>query len=168
MITLINRGVAATAAFARKVASGKLYSVKLASALLVVMGASVMLTTGVEEAAAQSGGSVQVGHSDGNGGGFNVGVGYGTGGGGYGGGYGGASGDPGRGVAQGDYRIHNVTQRMFELLEGNLGALIMVSAGLLAVVSAAFGAYRAAVGLLAVAVGAFVLRSLVTIFFNFE
>ena len=164
MMTLINRGVAATAAFARKIASGKLHAVKLASAMLVVMGVSFMLTAGVEEAAAQSSTTIGVGHSGPNGG-FNVGVGFGSG---SGGAYGGSLGDPGRGVAQGDYRIHNVTQRIFELLEGNLGALIMVSAGLLAVISAAFGAYRAAVGLLAVAVGAFVLRSLVTIFFNFE
>ena len=44
----------------------------------------------------------------------------------------------------------------------------MVTAGLGAIVTAALGAYRAAVGLLVVAIGAFILRSLVDIFFNFE
>jgi len=76
--------------------------------------------------------------------------------------------DPGLGVSEGDFRIFEVTARLFELIEGNLGALIMVAAGLGAIISAAFGAYRAAVGLLVVAVGAFILRSLVDIFFDFE
>lgn len=76
--------------------------------------------------------------------------------------------DPGKGVANGDYRIANFGTMAFELIEGNLGSLIMISAGLAAIIAAAFGAYRAAVGLLVVAVGAFILRSLVDIFFNFS
>jgi hypothetical protein len=42
----------------------------------------------------------------------------------------------------------------------------MVVAGLGAIISAAFGAYRAAVGMLVVAVGAFILRALVSLFFG--
>ncbi|NBW41602.1 hypothetical protein EBR25_11475 [bacterium] len=65
-----------------------------------------------------------------------------------------------------DQRVDNVINAIFVYLEGSFGALIMVSAGLLAIVSSAFGQYRAALGLLAVAVGAFLLRSLVGTFFN--
>ena len=75
---------------------------------------------------------------------------------------------PGLGVAEGDERIFEVSNRLFELIEGNFGSLIMIAAGLGAIISAAFGAYRAAVGMLVVAVGAFILRSLVVIFFTFE
>ena len=55
---------------------------------------------------------------------------------------------------------------LFCLIEGAFGALIMVVAGLGAIVAAAMGAYRAAVGMLVVAVGAFILRSLVSLFFG--
>lgn len=55
---------------------------------------------------------------------------------------------------------------LFQLIEGSFGALIMVVSGLGAIVSAALGAYRAAVGMLVVAVGAFILRSLVALFFG--
>ncbi|MBL7662543.1 hypothetical protein JNK13_07315 [bacterium] len=72
------------------------------------------------------------------------------------------------GVRNEDNRLYEVGDRLFFLLEGNLGALIMITAGLGAIVSAALGAYRAALGLLVVAVGAFILRSLVRMFFNFE
>lgn len=75
---------------------------------------------------------------------------------------------PGLGVDEGDERIEIVTTRIFRLIEGNAGSLIMVIAGLGAIISAAFGAYRAAVGLLVVAVGAFILRALVDIFFNYD
>lgn len=57
---------------------------------------------------------------------------------------------------------------LFCLIEGAFGALIMVVAGLGAIVAAAMGAYRAAVGMLVVAVGAFILRSLVSLFFGAE
>ena len=73
---------------------------------------------------------------------------------------------PGLGTL-GDDRIAEMTSRLFELIEGNAGALVMVLAGIAALISAAFGAYRAAVSLLVVAVGAFILRSLVEIFFNY-
>ena len=51
-------------------------------------------------------------------------------------------------------------------IEGPFGALIMVIAGIGAIVSSAFGQYRAAIGLLVVAIGAFILRSLVATFFG--
>ncbi len=75
---------------------------------------------------------------------------------------------PGSGVAAGDDRIYDMGSRMFELIEGNLGSLVMIVAGLLAIIAAALGSYRAATSLLVVAVGAFILRSLVVIFFDFK
>lgn len=65
-----------------------------------------------------------------------------------------------------DERISEAVNRIFGYLEGSFGALIMVAAGLGAIISSAFGQYRAALGLLVVAVGAFILRSLVSTFFN--
>lgn len=65
-----------------------------------------------------------------------------------------------------DERIDSVINAVFTYLEGSIGALIMVGAGISAIVASAFGQYKAALGLLAVAVGAFVLRSLVGTFFN--
>ena len=58
------------------------------------------------------------------------------------------------------------TNRVFGYLEGSFGALVMVSAGLGSLISSAFGQYRMALSLLVVAVGSFILRSLVTTFFN--
>lgn len=57
---------------------------------------------------------------------------------------------------------------LFRLVEGAFGALVMVVAGIGAIVSAAMGAYRAAVGMMVVAVGSFILRSLVSLFFGIE
>ena len=67
-----------------------------------------------------------------------------------------------------DERVDNVINAIFTYLEGSIGALIMVAAGISAIVASAFGQYKAALGLLAVAVGAFLLRSLVGTFFNDE
>jgi hypothetical protein len=66
--------------------------------------------------------------------------------------------------------IQGAVGNIFALIEGAFGALIMVVSGLAAIVAAAMGAYRAAVGMLVVAVGAFILRALVSLFFgsNFE
>ena len=91
---------------------------------------------------------------------------YNTGGGNYGG-IASAVNLPGSGVVLGDGRFCAATEMIFRLVEGNMGALIMVSAGIMAIVGAAFGAYKAAINLLAVAVGSFILRSLVAIFFNY-
>ena len=74
-------------------------------------------------------------------------------------------------IAQGpgdynDERVGEVINRIFTYLEGSFGALVMVVAGIGAIFSAAMGQYKAAIGLLVVAVGAFILRSLVGTFFN--
>lgn len=53
-----------------------------------------------------------------------------------------------------------------QFVEGSFGALVTVVAGLVAIVSAAMGAYRAAMSCLIVAVGAFTLRTVVEIFFG--
>ncbi len=67
-----------------------------------------------------------------------------------------------------DTLVTGAVGNLFALIEGSFGALIMVVAGLGAIVAAAMGAYRAAVGMLVVAVGAFILRSLVSLFFGTE
>lgn len=54
---------------------------------------------------------------------------------------------------------------LFRLIEGSFGALVMVVAGLGAIIAASMGAYRASVGMLVVAVGSFILRALVSLFF---
>ncbi len=63
-------------------------------------------------------------------------------------------------------RITDVAEIILgSLIEGSFGALIMIVAGLVAIIAAAMGAYRAAMAALVVAVGAFILRSFVNIFF---
>lgn len=69
-------------------------------------------------------------------------------------------------AAYDDELVRNAVGNLFKLVEGAFGALIMVVAGLGAIVAAAMGAYRAAVGMLVVAVGAFILRALVSLFFG--
>lgn len=63
-------------------------------------------------------------------------------------------------------RLEEALQILFAYIEGSFGALVMVSAGIGALLSAAFGQYRATLSLLVVAVGSFVLRSFVTTFFD--
>jgi hypothetical protein len=65
-----------------------------------------------------------------------------------------------------DTLIRNAVGNIFALIEGAFGALIMVISGVIAIVAAAMGAYRAAVSMLIVAIGAFILRSLVSLFFG--
>jgi hypothetical protein len=67
-----------------------------------------------------------------------------------------------------DQRVGQAIDRIFAYIEGSFGALIMIVAGLGAIMAAALGSYSAALGLLVVAVGAFILRSLVATFFNTE
>ena len=55
---------------------------------------------------------------------------------------------------------------VFNWLDGGFGALIMVGAGLLAIVTAAMGAYKAAMACLVVAAGTFILRAFARLFFN--
>lgn len=65
-----------------------------------------------------------------------------------------------------DDRVANSVNAILTYIEGSFGALVMVSAGIGAILSSAFGQYRAALGLLVVAVGAFILRSILATFFN--
>lgn len=65
-----------------------------------------------------------------------------------------------------DDRIVAVMQVILGYLEGSFGALVMVIGGIMAIVSAAFGQYKAALGLLIVACGCFILRSVVNTFFG--
>lgn len=65
-----------------------------------------------------------------------------------------------------DTRVSNSVNMILTYMEGSFGALVMVGAGITAILSAAFGQYRAALGALVVAVGAFILRSFMSTFFN--
>lgn len=65
-----------------------------------------------------------------------------------------------------DVRVAESVNAILTYMEGSFGVLVMVSAGIGAILSSAFGQYRAALGLLVVAVGAFILRSLISTFFN--
>lgn len=65
-----------------------------------------------------------------------------------------------------DTFIKSAVGNLMGLIEGAFGALIMVVAGIGAIIAAAMGAYKAAMGMLVVAVGAFILRSLVSLFFG--
>lgn len=65
-----------------------------------------------------------------------------------------------------DDRIAEAADVMLTYINGTFGALIMVTAGVFAIMSAAFGQYRAALSLLVVAIGSFILRSLVSTWFN--
>ena len=65
-----------------------------------------------------------------------------------------------------DDRITNAVNAIMTYLEGSFGALIMAASGVGAIMSAAFGQYKAALSLMVVAVGSFILRSLIGTFFN--
>ncbi len=65
-----------------------------------------------------------------------------------------------------DSLIRNAVGNILRLLEGAFGALIMVIAGILAIISAAMGGYRNAISMLVVALGAFILRALISLFFG--
>lgn len=77
---------------------------------------------------------------------------------------GGAAG--GRTIRYNDARVTESVNGVLTYLEGSFGALVMVAAGIGAIMSAAFGQYRAALALMVVAIGAFILRSLMATFFN--
>jgi hypothetical protein len=85
-----------------------------------------------------------------------VNIGIGTGGGGVAIGVGG--GNP--------IRYIQACNQLLQLLEGPFGALLTVGAGIGAIVSSAVGGFRTAWTLVVVAVGAFILRSYVTLFFQ--
>ena len=65
-----------------------------------------------------------------------------------------------------DDRLQQAIGVVMGFLEGSFGALIMTASGVGAIMSAAFGNYKAAMSLLVVAVGSFILRSLVSTFFD--
>jgi hypothetical protein len=65
-----------------------------------------------------------------------------------------------------DVKIANAVNAILTYLEGSFGALIMAASGVGAIMSAAFGQYKAALSLMVVAVGSFILRSLIGTFFN--
>ena len=69
-------------------------------------------------------------------------------------------------ITYNDARLAESVNAILTYIEGTFGAMVMVTAGIAAILSSAFGQYRAALGLLVVAVGAFILRSLVSTFFN--
>ena len=73
--------------------------------------------------------------------------------------------DVGGGIAN-DTRLAEGVGKILQLLEGSFGALIMTAAGIGSVIGAAFGAYRTAIGLLVVGLGAFTMRSFVNMWFR--
>jgi hypothetical protein len=70
------------------------------------------------------------------------------------------------GISYNDTQIAQAVVAILTYIEGSFGALVMVTAGIAAILGAAFGQYRAALGCLVVAVGAFILRSVMSTFFN--
>ncbi len=71
-------------------------------------------------------------------------------------------------VKYNDDKVANAVNAIMTYLEGSFGALIMAASGIGAIMSAAFGQYKAALSLMVVAVGAFILRSIMSTFFNDE
>lgn len=71
-------------------------------------------------------------------------------------------------TAYDDRRIANAVSTIFAYLEGSFGALIMAASGIGAIVSASFGNYKMALSCLVVAVGSFILRSMMNTFFNIQ
>lgn len=65
-----------------------------------------------------------------------------------------------------DRKIRIAVCQLFNLIEGAFGGLIMTVAGIGAVIAAAFGSYRVGYGLIVTGVGAFILRSLISLFFG--
>ena len=65
-----------------------------------------------------------------------------------------------------DDQIQKALVAILTMIEGSFGALVMVASGIGAILGSAFGQYRSALGCLVVAVGAFILRSVMFTFFN--
>lgn len=63
-------------------------------------------------------------------------------------------------------RIENAATKLIKAIEGPFGALIMIVAGIFAIVMAAMGQYKIAMSLLVISLGAFILKSIVKTFFN--
>ena len=73
---------------------------------------------------------------------------------------------PGSAIGFNDVRVSQAVNMMFIYVEGSFGALVFVCAGVFAILSAAVGQYRAALALLVVGIGGFILRSILSTFFN--
>lgn len=69
-----------------------------------------------------------------------------------------------------DSLIRNAVGNIFSIIEGSFGALLMVGAGIAAIISAVFGSYKNATSMLILAIGTFALRTAVSLFFgiNFQ
>lgn len=65
-----------------------------------------------------------------------------------------------------DYEIKEASCQLMDLMGGAMGALLTAVAGVGALVGAAFGAYRAATSLITVAVSAYILPTLVSLWFG--
>ena len=65
-----------------------------------------------------------------------------------------------------DDRVSEAADVILTYINGAFGALVMIACGVAAILSSAFDQYRAAMGLMVVAVGSFILRSLVNTWFN--
>lgn len=63
-------------------------------------------------------------------------------------------------------RYSEACNRLLGLMEGGFGALITVAAGVGAIIASAVGGFKMAWTLVVVAVGAFILRAYVTLFFQ--
>jgi len=65
-----------------------------------------------------------------------------------------------------DTLIRNSVANLFRLIEGAFGALLVVGAGIAAIIAGVVGAYKAAFALFVTAIGAFILRAYVSLFFG--
>jgi hypothetical protein len=80
--------------------------------------------------------------------------------------------NPGIGLAEekdvpyDDTLVRNAVGNLYRLIEGAFGALVVVAAGIGAIVAGVVGAYKAAFALFLTAVGAFILRAYVSLFFG--
>jgi len=75
----------------------------------------------------------------------------------------------GGGMMNGPYynaRINNAACRLLALPEGSFGGLIMIASGIVAIVSGALGAYKMALSTLSIGAGAWILRPVVSLFFQ--
>ncbi|MGI6680951.1 MAG: hypothetical protein ACOX3T_05685 [Bdellovibrionota bacterium] len=63
-------------------------------------------------------------------------------------------------------RINSASDALMMAIRGPFGALIMIIAGLFAIVMAAMGQYKIAMSLLVISLGSFILRSIIITFFN--
>ena len=73
-----------------------------------------------------------------------------------------------QGVLPPNNRISEAVCRLLGFIQGDFGALLMVIAGIVAIITAVMGAYRLALSLVVVAVASFILPALVRVFFDVD